>query len=374
MRTGEKIRNAREKLGLTQAQLADRVGFSHAQTVSDIERGERALKAAEAGKIGRALYIDYWELLGAEEEQEEREPCVIWRMQAGMAGEAEQRFVKKCRQYRLVEEANGTTQNRVLWEEPFEIAGDPYRRAREIAQRASREFNLGDRPASALPELLENEYNVKVWYFDLNDHGSSACTDADFGKAILVDAAEAPWRRNWDFAHEVFHLLTWQHSLRIWQEGSDDERELVEKCANAFAASLLLPSGEVAEVFDKNVEDGKISYRSLVEIAREFDVSTEALLYRLISLHRIPRETVQDLLSDERFRALDRKSMAPNWWQPPELPERFVRMAFFAYKQGDLSRARLAEFLETDLLRLRDRLEEFYFCDEFDYNQMLHTD
>ena len=137
---------------------------------------------------------------------------------------------------------------------------------------------------------------------------------------------------------------------------------------------MLLPSAEVGEVFDKNVVNGTISYRAIVGMAREFDVSTEALLYRLVSLRRLGREAVQGLLSDPGFRSLDRMSMPPKWWQPPELPERFVRTAFFAYKQGSLSRARLAEFLETDLLRLRDRLSEFGLHDESDYDKSLRAD
>ncbi len=371
MPIGDKIRQARDRLRLTQAELAKRVGLPHAQTVSDIERGQRALKAAEVGRIARALHLDYWQLLAPEEE---RPPCIMWRKGAGVSKEVEQRFIQKCRQYRLVEDAVGLKQNRSLWTERFALQdGDPCLRARDIADRASREFNLGDRPASVLPGLLENEYGVKVWYFGLRDTGSSACAEADFGKAVLVDATEAPWRRNWDFAHELFHLLTWDETRQIWEHGNDEERDLTEKCADAFAASVLLPSDEVGGVFDKNLVNGTISYQAIVGLAREFDVSTEALLYRLVSLRRLDRSTVQEVLNDPEFRTLDRMSMAPKWWEPPELPERFVRTAFFAYKQGSLSRARLAEFLETNLLRLRDRLSEFGLHDESDYDKSLRA-
>ncbi|MFP4027702.1 MAG: helix-turn-helix domain-containing protein [Candidatus Brocadiia bacterium] len=376
MEIGEKIRTARDKLGLTQAKLAEKVGLASAQTVSDIERGVRELKAAEAGRIARVLHLDYWDLAlpDAQDAEQQQETRVIWRKNAGVSPEAEQRFLKKCSQYKLLEEAVGLQQNRSLFEESFDITDAPYRQASTIARRASREFGLGDRPGPSLAEMLENEYNVKVWYFDLGSEGSSACANAEFGKGILVNATEAPWRRNWDFAHELFHLVTWSDTCSILENGAEENKELLESCANAFAAALLLPSEEVGGIFDKNVEDGEISYKTLVNIAREFEVSTEALLYRLHSLGRLSRKAIDDLLNDEEFRSLDRMSMPSKWWQPPELPERFARTAFFAHKEGKLSRARLAEFLETDLLRLPDKLEEYCLHNELDYNKTLCAD
>jgi hypothetical protein len=41
------------------------------------------------------------------------------------------------------------------------------------------------------------------------EEGSAASIWGPFGPAILMNSNEAPWRRNYNFAHEVFHLITW---------------------------------------------------------------------------------------------------------------------------------------------------------------------
>jgi len=58
----ENIRGRREQLGLTQADLAARAGFSAPQIVSSIERNEREVKAVELAAIAQALHCDLMDL------------------------------------------------------------------------------------------------------------------------------------------------------------------------------------------------------------------------------------------------------------------------------------------------------------------------
>jgi transcriptional regulator with XRE-family HTH domain len=60
---GCNIRNARERLGLTQQNLADAIGLASAQIISEIESGSRQVKAWELVQLAKALYMDYEELL-----------------------------------------------------------------------------------------------------------------------------------------------------------------------------------------------------------------------------------------------------------------------------------------------------------------------
>ena len=43
---------------MTQQELAERAGFSAHQIVSQIERGQRELKASELFRIARVLHVD----------------------------------------------------------------------------------------------------------------------------------------------------------------------------------------------------------------------------------------------------------------------------------------------------------------------------
>ena len=46
--TPERFRALRKRMGLSQTKMAERLGFSRYQTVSDIERGEQAITATTA--------------------------------------------------------------------------------------------------------------------------------------------------------------------------------------------------------------------------------------------------------------------------------------------------------------------------------------
>ena len=116
-----------------------------------------------------------------------------------------------------------------------------------------------------------------------------------------------------------------------------------------------------------------MSYYDLIEIARCFGVSTEALIYRLKNLKKISDSTVKKILKDPLFRKIDRSTMAPHWWQPPDIPERFVRLAFVAFQKGTLSRSKLSEMLDTSLIDLSDTLSEYGLSDHEGYDAEVRT-
>ena len=123
----------------------------------------------------------------------------------------------------------------------------------------------------------------------------------------------------------------------------------------------------VKEALDRHGKEGKIGYLGLVQVARGFDVSTVALLWRLVNLGWLPEDKVNEIREAPEFKHLDRASRIGAWAQPPALPERFVRLAFLAYQDGKLTRPRLAELLQTSLVDLSERLMEYGFDDSQDY-------
>lgn len=363
---GRRIKEIRQRLGITQRQLAEQVGLSAHQIVSEIERGGREVKAWELVRIAKALQTDAETLLS--QERLEEAPVVLWRDQpAGNAALMEASFLQHCRQYYQLEE---------LLEMPSppdlpQMAIDPetvdYQDARRLAKQVSRSLDLGSRPAVSLVKVLESDYQVKIWYESLGVEGSAASVVGDFGYAVLMNRDQAPWRRNYNFAHELFHLITWKNIPPELLTSNDSLRERVERVAQVFASNLLLPGDTVASEFDRRVEEGKIKYVDLIEIAREFDVSTEALLWSLVHLNRLEQAEVERVLADPRFRAMDRDTMSERWLQPPTLPERFVILAFLAFQKGKISRPRLAQLLRTSLIDLEKTLMEYGLEEAEDY-------
>lgn len=362
---GNRIRNARNRLSLSQAQLAEETGFSASQIISQIEKGERDVKAWELVNLAKALRIDVSQLLNLEEPK----PLtpVLWRKDPETDKELiEAEFLQRCEQYALLEKLCDVVIKEELPTREVDYETLTYEYAEGLGEEIREHFELGSRPASCLSGILEEKYGVKIWYENL-DEGSAASTKDSFGAAILMNATEAPWRRNFNFAHELFHLITWPsfsttdlyEDQELWDE--------IERRANAFASALLLPSEELSKAFENRIKDDKIDYTDLIELGREFGVSTEALLYRLLHLRFLHREDVDSLLEDTNFRSLDRSIRLTDWWKPPEIPERFVRLAFVAYQKGKLSRARLAEYLNTSLIDLSNTLLEYGLDDSKNY-------
>ena len=369
---GHRIRTSRERLGLSQEELAKRAGFSVHQIISQIEKGKREVKAWELANLAKVLMTDISTLLSNQEP--EPLPVVLWREAPKEDAETKEAdFLQRCQRYAYLEKLCNVDPRRRLPQREVDPNKSVYIDAHELAEDALRQLGLGARPAASLVDTLENSYGVKVLYADLGEEGSAASTIGSFGSAILMNSVEAPWRRNFNFAHEVFHLLTWKSIPPERMIADPAFRDRIESLANAFASSLLLPGDSVSIAIERHVKDGKIYHADLVEIAREFDVSTAALLYRLLNLGYFDREAVERLLNNPTFRQLDRSTMTASWWEPPPIPERFVRLAFWAYQEGNISRTKLAEYLNVSLLDLTDTLLEYGLDDRENYKAEMLT-
>jgi len=363
---GDRIKTFRKRLNLTQKDLANQMGFNSPETLSQIERGDRELKAWELVKLAKLLSLNLNDLLRIENVQEK--PVVLWRESPETDREIkESKFIKHCEDYAMLEELSRSRTAEQFPQKKVSPDDVSYETARRLASEIRREFNLGDRPARELIKILEEGFGVKIWYFDMEE-GSAASTIGPFGPAILMNLNEAPWRRNYNFAHEIFHLITWNSLPPSLIKNSPDLWDKLEKIANVFASCILLPNDVVTVEFEKNIDKKSITYIDLIGMARKFDVSTEALLFSLLNLKLLDKNTVDNILKDQLFREIDRSTMAPSWWRPPEFPERFVRLAFVAYKKGKLSKAKLAEMLDTSLIDLPKTLQEYGHKDREGYD------
>lgn len=113
-------------------------------------------------------------------------------------------------------------------------------------------------------------------------------------RIIGVNSATSPRRQRFTIAHEMGHLdlhegkpLIVDHAMRIdWRDdvsslGTNEE----EIEANAFAAEILMPAQMIRSQVVSYARDGNITRdRLIVKLARDFDVSAEAMGYRLINL------------------------------------------------------------------------------------------
>ena len=97
----KRIKSARDRLGLTQEQLAKMASLGLLQTVSDIELGKREVKAWELVSVANALRVSISSLLATEEPKSS--PIVLWRkIPKESRALLEADFLKRCSQYHML--------------------------------------------------------------------------------------------------------------------------------------------------------------------------------------------------------------------------------------------------------------------------------
>jgi len=351
MQIGERLRIAREAIGLTLEQAANesRIGAS---SLSEFENNKREPKFSYLSKLAdiyrRPIEFFFAESLPPDE-------LMLWRQRPNSGkGKTEARFRQLCEQYHKLEVLTGELKKVSLPQPDVTKASKfSYQQALLLAKKAQSRFQLGDTPSSSLKQVLEERFYVKIFHLDFA--GSAISTKSDiFGPAILLNVNNKAWRRNYDLAHELFHLLTW-HVFRAADSQNDEPSEFEEKLANAFASRLLLPTDSVKERIEAYAgADGKVTFEAMDEVAREFGVSLDALMWRMIDLYNKPAEEIEQYLVKVKataFRRPERKSDTPDI-----LPERYCSLATRALNEGKLSLMQFAKYMGISYKKARQYL------------------
>jgi Zn-dependent peptidase ImmA (M78 family)/DNA-binding XRE family transcriptional regulator len=339
MNLSDQLKKAREFAGFTLRDVSEKTGIDDS-CISSYENGNTEPKFAQLTKLAEAyrLPISFFFEEAAVEPQ-----LVLWRNKPEREAEIRTEFLELCRQYRQLEQwANDFLTKQLPTIDNYGHSFD-YQEAGLLANRARVDLRLGERPGESLCTVLEEEYGIKIFYLDLGQLGTAACAKSSlFGEAILLNSQCSRWRRNFDLAHELFHLLTWE---RFGHTGGVCEPSVQEeKLANCFAANLLLPYEAVKEAIHKySDESGSISLSKLDGIARQFDVSLESLLWRMRFLYNWKEEQAKKYVDEakEYVRQTQRKDDSC----PSVYPERYRALAINVFRKGDMSTGQLAKYL-----------------------------
>lgn len=110
------------------------------------------------------------------------------------------------------------------------------------------------------------------------------------GKALIgVNSTESHVRQRFTIAHELGHFIL-HPQKEAFVDYRDNQKDIMrtprEKQANAFAAALLMPRTRLMKDVKTKFKSG-IYEEDLAELADEYEVSTEAMKYRLLNLNLI---------------------------------------------------------------------------------------
>lgn len=355
---GRRIKDERERRNLSQQKLAELAGISHRQSIGKIEDGERKLQATELYGISKALGVSPEVLLT--NSTSPTMPQYLWRkVHSDVKAEWEGRFSGHIANFNFVENVLLLTdvQSLELPHKVIDVMALQYNDVYSLAEQIREQLALGAFPSRNLEIALEEKYGVRIFYVDLHDQGSAA-TSRTMAPTIFLNRHEAPWRRTFSLAHELFHLITWTDDIAIRAEKDSDFHEKNEKLAEAFAAGLLMPSEVLTSELKKTLKDGHLTYTDLIALSRTFGVSTAALLYRLANLRFISFDLAKKIMNDHSFKEIDKQDQNERWHTPASLSEKFIKLAYQAYQASKLSKARLAEMLEIPLIDVENLLAD----------------
>ena len=350
------LKTARKSLGLTLVEAAKRLGFPSYQTLKSLEDGQREIKASELLKFSKVYFVSIGRLLGEKEIQLGN--TFLWRKppQVKIKKQIEAEISYRCEQYNLLEKLLNLKAKRI---QLFNVTIDDISSNNDVdnlSERFCNSLSLGCRPAYTLQKVLEQDFGVKILFETLPEGSAVSIVPSEFGAVVVINADEAPWRRNYDLAHELFHLVTWKI---VSEKDLEDQNFFadIEKKAERFASILLLPEKEVRkEIADRIEIQKKFTYSDLVDIAREFGVSTKALLYRMANLRFIKWEDADKRAKDRKLTEISRQKRRHEWGEKPR-SERFTSLAVRCLRKGLISRGKFAEMVGIDRSEIDDFIE-----------------
>lgn len=345
MGIAERLRYARRRAGLTGPQVRQRTGIGES-SLSEFETGKREPSLSQLQKLASVYRRSLSFFLAKGTIPEE---VVLWREKPEtQAADVEARFLRLCEQYHNLEVWTGDEAPVSLPVVRRPCGRYGYGHAQALAKEVRDHLELGDRPGLSLLPVLEEVCGVKVFHLEFEPTGTAASIKSEtFGAAVLLNARNVRWRRNFDLAHELFHLLTWDlfQKPRSAEPGVCCADEAEEKRATCFARNLLMPQDAVLAAVNGKTTDGRLTFEDLFDVARQFDVSVEALLWQMHFLRILSGDTEQVQAMIQRARdlvpLLEDRTDSP----PPMLPERYRALAIKALRRGAISTGRFAEYL-----------------------------
>lgn len=360
MDIGERLKNARKAIGYTQEKASTESGIG-VSSISEFETSTREPSFSQLSLLAE-IYKRTIDFFFADDLPPEN--IMLWRDKPEdeeLEKKHEAEFRQHCEQYHNIEVCLGEVKRSEL---PLPQTKDAdlfsYADVDALASKVQREFQLGDIPSASLKQVLEEKFYVKIFYLPFC--GSAISTWSTFGPAILLNQDSKLWRRNFDLAHELFHLLTW-NIFRSEDSSLKTPSEQEEKFANVFASRLLLPAESVRDRIKMSVgPNSHISIEDLDEVAREFGVSLEALLWRMLYLYNKSADEVEELLQ----RAKDIKPLRPRRQsdKPDKLPERYCSLAIRSLRNGRLSLLQFKKYMDMTYRQAQE-----YLMDEDDFRE-----
>ncbi len=357
---GIRLRAAREARGLTQQQAAAELGVSRPLLIA-IEKGSREVRPEELVRLARLYGRPLNELL-----RPSAPPAAVGaRFRAALGAKAPvpdiDALITELERIGddyldLARQAGAELPRRYPALRTLDLSTEE---AEDLATDERNRLGLGDGPVERLREVLENDVGIRLFIISLPARVAGLFIYAEpLGGCVAVNAKHPLERRRFTMAHEYAHFLVSRDRPEVTLLGRSTRVPEGERFADTFAAALLMPRSGLARRFHelKRSQSGKATPTTLLQLARAYRVSVQAMTHRLEDLQLIPGGT-WDKLVDNKFkpRAAERHlGMSELLGEGDSLPQHYRTLAVQLYAQGKITEGQLARFLRTDRVGARD--------------------
>lgn len=361
---GKRLKLAREGCSRSQEEVAAALGLKDRQSISAIETGERKITPEELIKASDFLEqpLDYF-----------TDPYVVaeknsfsYRAKAPdsasldeFAHQAE-RLISAQRRFRALLRETPSPHHSELRDITKSTS---FQMASASGERTASSWGLGPIPAQHLRETAEEKLGISIFYMDASPNVSGAACHLDDGDVILINRQEPEGRRNFNIAHELFHLLTWRvmppEPFDLDPQNGSPKKSRTEQLADCYANGLLMPSTAVRERWEQR--QGQDFAAWLHRHSVELHVSRLALYWRLVNLNLISKDLE---LFPNAAKCCSRSTQA----KPPNLYNRsFVLRLQQVLEKGLVSVIRATEVLDCSVDELVEVFESYNLEVPFGY-------
>lgn len=355
---GERLKRARESLGLTQEDVAAKLEIGRPR-YSDIENGKRDVPLKDLYRFAEfyGRPIDYFvketlltdsgfKVLFRKTEGDEEVARVVTE------------FENLCEKMCELENISGVTvRPPVSQDYQFERNREWYW-GKHYADIERKQLDLGQAPLRNLSQLLEEKRGLKIFYLPIPPERGvygMFTYDQKMGGCVLINSNPNFGNQLFSLAHEYAHFVFHKEKLGIIST-EQDRNSTDEKVANSFASNFLIPEDTLRDLFSMRIkEDDDVESEDVIYLADYFGVSFTAMVYRLNNLKLIT-DKIRDELINYTWVTSVRESMGIS---EPErsrskFPTLYLHLAIKAFQQGKLTTAKLADFLEIPLYQAMD--------------------
>lgn len=199
-------------------------------------------------------------------------------------------------------------------------------------------------PIDFFPLITNKITDLSIVFLDMAEDISGACYKFDSQKIMFINSNHPKGRQNFTAAHEIYHLFYDPTPFTICNINNNDK---IEKEANQFASFLLLPTNALY-TYKKDKKIKKWDLDSIIDCEQYFQMSHEALLYRLKNIGDITSNQYNDFKHNIKHNAMMRGydlSLYKPYINKNYTIGNYARLVEEAFKKERISNARKEEYL-----------------------------